>query len=71
MPFIHTIDMKAEPKHEFSPIFSKKLVEEINKAVAKGKQVILFRNRRGYSHQWQCGSCGHTIMSDICDVTLT
>ena len=23
MPFIHTIDMKAEPKHEFSSIFSK------------------------------------------------
>ena len=71
MPFIHTIDMKAEPKHEFSPIFSKKLVDEINKAVDKGKQVILFRNRRGYSPQWQCGSCGHNIMCDNCDVTLT
>ena len=71
MPFIHTIDMKAEPKHEFSPIFSKKLVDEINKAVDKGKQVILFRNRRGYSPQWQCGSCGHNIVCDNCDVTLT
>ena len=71
MPFIHTIDMKAETKHEFSPIFSKKLVDEINKAVDKGKQVILFRNRRGYSPQWQCGYCGHNIMCDNCDVTLT
>ena len=71
MPFIHTIDMKAEPKHEFSSIFSKKLVDEINKAVDLGKQVILFRNRRGYSPQWQCGSCGHNIMCDNCDVTLT
>jgi len=71
MPFIHTIDMKSEPKHEFSSIFSKKLVDEINKAVDKGKQVILFRNRRGYSPQWQCGSCGHNIMCDNCDVTLT
>ena len=71
MPFIHTIDMKSEPKNEFSSIFSKKLVDEINKAVDKGKQVILFRNRRGYSPQWQCGSCGHNIMCDNCDVTLT
>ena len=71
MPFIHTIDMKAEPKHEFSSIFSKKLVDEINKAVDKGKQVIIFRNRRGYSPQWQCCSCGHNIMCDNCDVTLT
>ena len=71
MPFIHTIDMKAEPKNEFSSIFSKKLVDEINKALDMGKQVILFRNRRGYSPQWQCGSCGHNIMCDNCDVTLT
>jgi len=71
MPFIHTIDMKSEPKHEFSSIFSKKLVDEINKAVDKGKQVILFRNRRGYSPQWQCSSCGNNIMCDNCDVTLT
>ena len=71
MPFIHTIDMKAEPKHEFNSIFSKKLVDEINKSVDLGKQVILFRNRRGYSPQWQCGSCGHNIMCDNCDVTLT
>ncbi len=71
MPFIHTIDMKAESKHEFSSIFSKKLVDEINKAVDKGKQVIIFRNRRGYSPQWQCCSCGHNIMCDNCDVTLT
>ena len=71
MPFIHTIDMKVEPKHEFNSIFSKKLVDEINKAVDLGKQVILFRNRRGYSPQWQCGSCGHNIMCDNCDVTLT
>ena len=41
MPFIHTIDMKAEPKHEFNSIFSKKLVDEINKALDLGKQVIL------------------------------
>lgn len=71
MPFIHTIDMKTEPKHEFSPIFSKKLIHEINNSLNQGKQVILFRNRRGYSPQWLCSSCGHNIMCDNCDVSLT
>ena len=71
MPFIHTIDMKTESKHEFSPIFSKKLVDEVNKSLDERKQVILFRNRRGYSPQWHCSSCGHNIMCDNCDVTLT
>lgn len=71
MPFIHTIDMKTEPKHEFSPIFSKKLIYEINNTLNQGRQVILFRNRRGYSPQWLCGSCGHNIMCDNCDVSLT
>ena len=31
MPLIRTLDMRTEPKHEFNSIFSKKLVDEINK----------------------------------------
>jgi len=71
MPFINTIDMKVEPKHDLTSIFSKKLVDQIEETVDDGKQVILFRNRRGYSPQWQCESCGNSIMCDNCDVTLT
>ena len=71
MPLIRTLDMRTEPKHEFNSIFSKKLVDEINKSVDEGGQVILFRNRRGYSPQWQCNSCGYNHMCDNCDVSLT
>ena len=71
MPNIITIDMKNELKHKFSSIFSLKLVDEIDKTIKEGKQVILFRNRRGYSPQWLCDSCGHNIMCDNCDVSLT
>jgi primosomal protein N' (replication factor Y) len=71
MPNIFTIDMKNELKHEYSSIFSIKLVEEIDKTIKDGKQVILFRNRRGYSPQWLCDSCGNNIMCDNCDVSLT
>ena len=71
MPHIETIDMRTEVKYDFNQIFSIKLVEEINLALDYGKQVILFRNRRGYSPQWQCDSCGNNIMCDNCDVSLT
>lgn len=71
MPNIFTIDMKNELKHEFSSIFSLKLIDEIEKTIKEGKQVILFRNRRGYSPQWLCDSCGQNIMCDNCDVSLT
>ena len=71
MPLIRTLDMRTEPKHKFNSIFSKKLVDEINKSVNEGGQVILFRNRRGYSPQWQCNSCGYNHMCDNCDVSLT
>ena len=71
MPNIFTIDMKNELKHNYSSIFSIKLVEEIDKTIKKGKQVILFRNRRGYSPQWLCDSCGQNVMCDNCDVSLT
>ena len=71
MPNIFTIDMKNELKHNYSSIFSIKLVEEIDKTIKEGKQVILFRNRRGYSPQWLCDSCGQNVMCDNCDVSLT
>ena len=71
MPNIFTIDMKNELKHNYNSIFSIKLVEEIDKTIKEGKQVILFRNRRGYSPQWLCDSCGQNVMCDNCDVSLT
>ncbi len=71
MPNIMTIDMRNEEKHNYSSIFSLKLVDEINNSIKKGKQVILFRNRRGYSPQWICESCGNNVMCDNCDVSLT
>ncbi|MDC3219351.1 primosomal protein N', partial [Flavobacteriaceae bacterium] len=71
MPNIFTIDMKNQLKHEYSSIFSVKLVEEIDITLKEGKQIILFRNRRGYSPQWLCDSCGNNIMCDNCDVSLT
>ena len=64
MPDIIPLDMRSEIKNEYSSIFSEKLVQEVHSTLKLDKQVILFRNRRGYSPQWICNSCGNNIMCD-------
>lgn len=71
MPDIIPLDMRSEIKNEYSSIFSEKLVQEVHSTLELNKQVILFRNRRGYSPHWICDSCGNNIMCDNCDVSLT
>nr|WP_295355454.1 primosomal protein N' [uncultured Succinivibrio sp.] len=38
---------------------------------AKGNQVMLFLNRRGYAHHLVCHNCGHVFMCPHCDNLLT
>ena len=72
MPIIETIDIKEELVNDnMNGLFSKKLINEIEETLNDNKQVILFRNRRGYASIWMCNTCGHHINCDNCDVTLT
>ena len=47
------------------------LIDLINDALARGRQAILFQNRRGYAPMMVCPSCGWTPKCANCDVTLT
>ena len=72
MPIIQTIDIKDEVVNDkMNGLFSKKLIDEIEDTLKDNKQVILFRNRRGYASIWMCNTCGHNIVCDNCDVALT
>ena len=51
--------------------FSRKLVELINKALEKGEQVALLRERRAYSPVVQCEECGKIVRCKRCDVALS
>ncbi|MFO7670469.1 MAG: primosomal protein N' [Bacteroidales bacterium] len=51
--------------------FTPQLVEGIRKALDAGEQVILFQNRRGYSHYIVCNACGEIPRCSRCDVSLT
>lgn len=51
--------------------FTPQLLEGIREAIELGEQVILFQNRRGYSHYIVCNDCGEIPKCSRCDVSLT
>jgi primosomal protein N' (replication factor Y) len=51
--------------------FSDFLLKNIKSTLEKGKQVIIFQNRRGYSPYQECESCGYVFYCKNCDVSLT
>lgn len=51
--------------------FNLDLKQAMAAALARGEQVMLFQNRRGYSPSLQCGECGWALRCPSCNVTLT
>ncbi len=50
---------------------SKKLEDEMRETLQNGKQVILFLNRRGFTHFFKCNSCSNDLKCKNCSVSLT
>lgn len=71
LPDIELVDMREEIISGNRSIFSRKLYNEIKKALLNKQQVILFLNRRGYSTFVSCRKCGLVMKCPRCDVSLT
>ena len=71
LPDVEIIDMTNEARGGVLPVLSTQLKDEICEVVARGEQVILFLNRRGFSTYVQCLGCGHVEKCPNCDVSLT
>ena len=66
------VDLRAEPAARAGEAyFSGRLLMEIRAAIEKDDQVILLRNRRGYSPVVLCRACGYKFCCDSCGLTLT
>ncbi|NVO20104.1 MAG: primosomal protein N' [Bacteroidetes bacterium] len=71
MPAIEVVDLREEHKKKrMKSIFSLPLLENIDKTLAQGEQVILFQNRRGFSLHIDCDNCNWVPQCIQCDVSL-
>jgi primosomal protein N' (replication factor Y) len=70
MPKISLIDLRKH-KPAKGDFISPVLYEQIKQTVGRGKQVLLFINRRGYAPIVVCRECGDKIKCFNCDVSLT
>lgn len=71
MPLIELVDMREELKNHNYSLLSRRLYDEMNKALNNKKQIILFLNRRGYSTFISCRKCGYVFKCPDCDVPMT
>jgi primosomal protein N' (replication factor Y) len=72
LPEIVTANI-AEDKRtkKMSGSFTEMLMQEMESALKKGEQVILFQNRRGFAPIYECEDCHHVVKCTNCDISLT
>lgn len=72
LPEIQVVSIVTETKQKtMRSHFTSVLMLDIEQALVKKEQVILFQNRRGYAPVVICKTCAYTPKCINCDVTLT
>ncbi|MDB5630357.1 MAG: replication restart helicase PriA [Tardiphaga sp.] len=69
MPQIEAIDLRREGPMR-GRFIAPRLAENIQIAIDKKEQALLFLNRRGYAPLTLCRGCGHRFSCNICDAWL-
>ena len=70
LPDVRIVDMRSGAGHgNLSPL-GDELAVEVARVKDEGNQSVLFLNRRGYSHQTVCRSCGKAISCPRCSVAM-
>lgn len=66
------VDMRSDGQHEGMPqVFSRALVDAIQRRLQLGEQTMLFLNRRGYAPTMVCPSCSHVETCSDCSLAMT
>lgn len=70
-PPIEIVDVRTEPVGPTGhKLFSRRLLTLLGETLARGEQVILFQNRRGFAPVLWCAGCKQTVRCPNCDVAL-
>lgn len=67
-PEIQLLDIRGEILHEG---FAQASIDAIGDTLAKGNQVLVFLNRRGYAPTLECHDCGWLANCNHCDARMT
>ena len=70
LPSVKVVDMTAEHKGNNWTALSRYLVARAEEELARGRQIILLLNRRGFSNVLLCRECGYSITCPNCTVNL-
>ena len=71
LPDAIVVDMREELRSGNSSPLSNRLLESLQRTYEDENQAIIFLNRRGYSSEISCRSCGEVITCPRCSVSLT
>ena len=72
LPRITMVDLQRQyHRKEMYGHLADPVVFRMREELARGKQIILFQNRRGYAPFLQCPQCGEVPKCPNCDVSLT
>ncbi|MFW5930649.1 MAG: replication restart helicase PriA [Desulfosalsimonas sp.] len=72
MPEVKVVDLRKHKGLKGARRFiTQPLEEEIKSTLARGEQVLLFLNRRGFASYPVCAQCGEALKCRHCDITLT
>ena len=70
LPKVTLIDRRKDKSAEGS-MYSHTLIESMKHTLAQKKQIIIFKNRRGYAPVLKCSVCEWVAECNQCDVALT
>ena len=68
---VQVVDLRQELKEGNRSVISRALRKQMQEALDKNQQIMLFLNRRGHTGFISCRSCGHVLKCPHCDVSLT
>ena len=71
LPKVKIVDMRMELEtRKRAAIFSRVLLDALDKTIKNGKQAMIFLNRRGFSTFINCKKCGLVMKCKRCDTSM-